>query len=60
LLADEPTGNLDPRSATEVLEILESINKRGTAILMATHNYSLIKQFPHPTISMNRGELKDE
>jgi len=60
LLADEPTGNLDPRSATEVLEILETINKRGTAILMATHNYSLIKQFPHPTISMNRGELTDE
>jgi len=60
LLADEPTGNLDPRSATDVLEILETINKRGTAILMATHNYSLIKQFPHPTISMNRGEMTDE
>jgi cell division transport system ATP-binding protein len=60
LLADEPTGNLDPKSATEVLEILESINRRGTAILMATHNYSLIKQFPHPTMAMNRGELKEE
>jgi len=60
LLADEPTGNLDPKSATEVLEILESINKRGTAILMATHNYSLIKQFPHSTLTMHRGELKEE
>ena len=59
LLADEPTGNLDPQSAIEVLEILEAINKRGTAILMATHNYSLIKQFPHPTLSMNNGELKE-
>lgn len=60
LLADEPTGNLDPQSAIEVLEILEAINKRGTAILMATHNYSLIKQFPHPTLSMYNGELKEE
>jgi cell division transport system ATP-binding protein len=59
LLADEPTGNLDPQSAIEVLEILEAINKRGTAILMATHNYSLIKQFPHQTLSMNNGELKE-
>jgi len=60
LLADEPTGNLDPQSAIEVLEILEAINKRGTAILMATHNYSLIKQFPHPTLSMNNGELREQ
>ena len=60
LLADEPTGNLDPQSAREVLEILETINKRGTAVLMATHNYSLIRQFPHPTLSMIHGELKEE
>jgi len=60
LLADEPTGNLDPQSAIEVLEILETINKRGTAILMATHNYSLRKQFPHPTLSMIQEELKEE
>ena len=60
LLADEPTGNLDPKSATEILEIIESINKRGTAVLMATHNYSLIKQFPHKTINMFQVELKEE
>ena len=60
LLADEPTGNLDPKSATEILEVLESINKRGTAVLMATHNYSLIKQFPHQTLSLLEGELKEE
>ncbi len=60
LLADEPTGNLDPKSAIEILEILESINKRGTAVLMATHNYSLIKQFPHQTLSMLNGELREE
>ena len=60
LLADEPTGNLDPKSAIEILEILENINKRGTAVLMATHNYSLIKQFPHQTLSMHHGELREE
>ncbi len=60
LLADEPTGNLDPKSAIEILEILENINKRGTAVLMATHNYSLIKQFPHQTLTMQHGELKEE
>jgi cell division transport system ATP-binding protein len=60
LLADEPTGNLDPKSASEILEILETINKRGTAVLMATHNYSLIKQYPHRTLSMLNGELKEE
>lgn len=60
LLADEPTGNLDPKSAIEILEVLENINKRGTAVLMATHNYSLIKQFPHRTLSLIEGELKEE
>ncbi|TFH00212.1 MAG: cell division ATP-binding protein FtsE [Calditrichales bacterium] len=60
LLADEPTGNLDPKSAREIMEILEAINKRGTAVLMATHNYSLIKDFPHKTISMHQGEITEE
>jgi cell division transport system ATP-binding protein len=60
VLADEPTGNLDPKTAVEILELLESINKRGTAVLMATHNYSLIKQFPHQTLSLLDGELREE
>ena len=60
LLADEPTGNLDPKSAIEILEILENINRRGTAVLVATHNYSLIKQFPHPILSILNGELQEE
>jgi cell division transport system ATP-binding protein len=58
LLADEPTGNLDPVSATEILKILETINIRGTAVLMATHNYALIKEYPHRTISIENGEMK--
>lgn len=43
LLADEPTGNLDPATAESILELLECINAKGTAILMATHNYDLVK-----------------
>jgi cell division transport system ATP-binding protein len=58
LLADEPTGNLDPKSAAEILKILETINIRGTAVLMATHNYALIKEFSHRTLSIENGELK--
>jgi len=60
LLADEPTGNLDPQSAAETLNILETINTRGTAILMATHNYSLIREYPHRTLLIENGELKKE
>ena len=58
LLADEPTGNLDPQSAIDILALLEEINRRGTAVLMATHNYSLINQYPHRTITMEEGEIK--
>ena len=60
LLADEPTGNLDPQSAMEILELLEEINRRGTAVLMATHNYSLINKYPHRTIAVEQGELGKE
>ena len=43
ILADEPTGNLDPSASLRVIELLEEINDNGTAILMATHNYSMVK-----------------
>jgi len=57
LLADEPTGNLDPHVSKEILALLESINRSGTAILMATHNYGLIRQFPHHTLEMENGNI---
>jgi len=60
LLADEPTGNLDPQSATEIVEILERINHRGTAVLMATHNYSLIKKYPHRTLIIENGVMQNQ
>jgi cell division transport system ATP-binding protein len=58
VLADEPTGNLDARSAAEIMEILEKINKQGTAVLMATHNDSLIQNYPHRVIYLKNGALK--
>ena len=44
ILADEPTGNLDPKTSDEIMSILQEINSKGTAILFATHNYDLVKK----------------
>jgi cell division transport system ATP-binding protein len=60
LLADEPTGNLDPEASEDILDLLEDINKKGTAVLMATHNYSLIKKYPHRTLTLENGLLNEE
>ncbi|RMH79263.1 MAG: cell division ATP-binding protein FtsE [Calditrichaeota bacterium] len=60
LLADEPTGNLDPTVAEGILELLESINRSGTAVLMATHNYNLIRRFPHRTLMLEEGKITRE
>ena len=59
ILADEPTGNLDPRTSIEVMQVLESIHAKGTTVLMATHDYSLILKFNHPTIKCEGGKLFD-
>jgi len=50
ILADEPTGNLDPKTSLEVMSVLEEINKNGKTVLMATHDYALILKYPHKTI----------
>ncbi len=57
LLADEPTGNLDPTSSAEIMDILTKINMRGTAILMATHNYELVKRYPARIVQLKDGKL---
>lgn len=55
VLADEPTGNLDPDTSHEILDILKKINKRGTAVLVATHNYSLVKRAQEKILKLENG-----
>lgn len=50
ILADEPTGNLDPQTSSEVLEVLRKINENGKTIIMATHDYALLMKFPAKTL----------
>ena len=50
ILADEPTGNLDPQTSTEVLELLKKINANGKTIIMVTHDYALLMKFPSKTL----------
>ncbi len=57
ILADEPTGNLDPETSEGIMDLLFKISKVGTAILMATHNYSLFRKFPARTIKCEDGKL---
>jgi len=57
ILADEPTGNLDPKTSIEIMNVLEEINKAGITILMATHDYALILKFPHKTIKCEGGKI---
>ena len=59
LLADEPTGNLDSKASNQIMNILEKINQRGTAVLMASHNLNIIKQFPHRCLNLENGEIKE-
>ncbi|APS40457.1 MULTISPECIES: cell division ATP-binding protein FtsE [Salegentibacter] len=50
ILADEPTGNLDPQTSVEVMEVLQEISKNGNTILMATHDYALLLKYPSKTL----------
>jgi len=59
LIADEPTGNLDPRVASEILRLFQQINKSGTAVLMATHSYGLIRKFPARVLKCEDGNIID-
>ncbi len=57
ILADEPTGNLDPDTSNEILEILLKINKRGTAILVATHNYDIVRKVNTRIFKIENGKV---
>jgi cell division transport system ATP-binding protein len=60
LLADEPTGNLDPEVAQEILQLFFKINRSGTAVLMATHNHQFIKDFPARVLRCKDRQVIDE
>ncbi len=57
ILADEPTGNLDPATSAEIMEVLKDINNNGTTILIATHDYDIISKFPAKTIRIEDGKF---
>lgn len=57
LLADEPTGNLDPDTSREILKLLHEINKLGCTVILATHNHYLIDEFPGRIVQMDKGKV---
>lgn len=59
LFADEPTGNLDPEISDGILKLFQQINKSGTAVLMATHDYRVIKKFPTRILKCEDGRIVD-
>lgn len=59
LFADEPTGNLDPEVSMGILKVFQQINKSGTAVLMATHSYGLIRRFPARVLKCENGKVLD-
>jgi len=57
ILADEPTGNLDPQTSIEVMEVLQELNKKGHTIFMATHDYALLLKYPSKTLKCDENKV---
>ena len=57
IIADEPTGNVDPNMSYEIVGLLDEINKRGTTILMVTHDHNLVRDFNHRVIMLDAGRV---
>lgn len=57
MLADEPTGNLDPKNSWEIMKLLEEINKRGTTVVVVTHNREIVDAMNKRVITMHKGEI---
>jgi cell division transport system ATP-binding protein len=60
ILADEPTGNLDPQTSSEIMSLLLEISRSGRSVVMATHNYSLIEKFPSRIIKCELGKVSEQ
>lgn len=59
LLADEPTGNLDPDATEVIMELLQQINNRGMSVLMITHDHQIVKKYPAKTLRLQDGNLSE-
>lgn len=59
ILADEPTGNLDPETGNQIVQLLHNISKEGTAVIMSTHNYAIVQKYPGRIIKCEDGHLKE-
>ena len=57
LIADEPTGNLDPETAKEIMELIDDINKAGTTVVMATHAKEIVNSMKKRVIAIDKGEV---
>lgn len=57
LLADEPTGNLDPKNSKEIMKLLETINERGTTVLVVTHNQEIVDEMKKRVVAMHKGVI---
>lgn len=60
VIADEPTGNLDPDTSLEIMNLLDQINQRGTTILISTHNHQIVNQMGKRVIEMRNGEVSQD
>ena len=60
LLADEPTGNLDPELSMEILNLFEEFNQHGTSVLIATHDLGLIARMRYRSLTLNQGKLMQD
>jgi cell division transport system ATP-binding protein len=59
ILADEPTGNLDPETSAQIVQLLHTICRQGTAVIMATHNYNMVHRYPARVVKCENGLLTD-
>ena len=57
LLADEPTGNLDPKNSWEIMRLLEDVNKKGTTVVVVTHNKEIVNMMKKRVITLKHGEI---